>query len=95
MMRRSIAAEFYDLAEHEPEPRASAVQSVPPRRGRPKTRLLTISELADYLSVGRTTLYALLHDGMPAYRVGQVPRFDKSEVLAWLKARHERRYSAD
>jgi excisionase family DNA binding protein len=49
--------------------------------------LLTITEIGAYLQVGRTTVYKLLDEGMPSYRVGHVTRFDVDEVLAWLRGR--------
>jgi len=55
--------------------------------GRPRKRLLTIDEIGEYLQVSRTTVYKLLDQGMPNYRVGHVARFDVDEVLAWLRAR--------
>jgi len=58
--------------------------------GRPRKRLLTITDIGEYLQVGRTAVYKLLDEGMPNYRVGHVTRFDVDEVLAWLRERQAR-----
>jgi len=58
--------------------------------GRPRKRLATITEIGEYLQVGRTTVYTLLDQGMPSYRVGHVTRCDVDEVLAWLRERQAR-----
>ncbi len=54
-------------------------------RGRPKSRLCDLNEVARYLHVSRATIYRLLDRGLPCLRVGWVLRFDLGEVLAWLR----------
>lgn len=65
------------------------------KRGRPKRRLFTIYELAEYLSVSRGTVYTLMSSGLPSYRVAAGStggiRFDLPRVLDWLEAQRERR----
>lgn len=65
--------------------RLAKARSVKPR-GRPKARLCSINELAEYLNVSRRTIYRLLDSkGLPHLRVGYVLRFDLPEVLTWLR----------
>lgn len=63
--------------------RLAKLQKVRPR-GRPKARLSSIAEVAEYLHVSQRTVYRLLDRGLPAIRVGYVLRFDLAVVLAWL-----------
>lgn len=53
-------------------------------RGRPRARLSSLSEVAEYLHVSQRTVYRLLDRGLPAIRVGYVLRFDLAVVLSWL-----------
>lgn len=53
-------------------------------RGRPKSRLVDLNEVARYLHVSRATIYRLIDKGLPCLRVGWVIRFDLSLVLSWL-----------
>lgn len=56
-------------------------------RGRPKARLLSINEVAEYLHVSRQTIYRLIDSKeLPHMRIGYVLRFDLPEVLAWARA---------
>lgn len=54
-------------------------------RGRPKSRLSDLNEVARYLHVSRHTIYRLIDKGLPVLRVGWVLRFDLPEVLTWLQ----------
>lgn len=57
------------------------------QRGRPKARLLSINEVAEYLHVSRQTIYRLIeHKALPHVRIGYVLRFDLPTVLAWAEA---------
>lgn len=49
--------------------------------------LLDRAGLARELCVSVGTLDRLRNEGMPELRVGDAPRFELSEVLAWLRAR--------
>jgi excisionase family DNA binding protein len=48
--------------------------------------LMSLSELAQWLNVSRGTVYNLIAEGLPYYRVGD-RRFDREAVLAWLDSR--------
>ena len=61
------------------------------KRGRPRTRLVSLSELAEYLSVSRNTIYSLLEEGLPSVRVGEYSRLYKPVVVKWLRERTARR----
>ncbi len=51
-----------------------------------KNELLTISELASYLSIKVKTLYAKVEAGeIPHYRIGRLVRFRLDEIDAWLE----------
>lgn len=70
--------------------RLAKARSVKPR-GRPRARLLSINELAEYLHVSRRTIYRMLDSkGLPHLRVGYVVRFDLPTVLTWLRDFTER-----
>jgi len=60
-------------------------------RGRPRTRLQNVNEIAAYLSISRTTLYTLMDEGMPFHRVGFYRRFERAAVMRWLSERQKRR----
>lgn len=55
------------------------------------SRLLNIDELANYLRLRKQTIYNWLHEGrISGIKVGGVWRFEKKEVDAWLKSRHQK-----
>lgn len=48
------------------------------------TKVMTVTELAVYLRVHRTTLYRLLRRGeLPGFRVGSDWRFDLDAIERW------------
>jgi len=48
-------------------------------------KLMTVEEAADYLRVGKKTIYRLLKQGkIPATKVGQQWRFNKASIDEWL-----------
>ncbi len=48
--------------------------------------LITVQEVADYLRVTKKTIYRLLErGGIPATKVGQQWRFDKTSIDGWLQ----------
>ncbi len=49
--------------------------------------LLDRAGLAQALGVSTRSLDTLRHEGLPELRVGDAPRFDLPEVLAWLRSR--------
>jgi excisionase family DNA binding protein len=50
-----------------------------------KDAILTKKQLADYLKVTERTIDRLREEGLPCFNVGKVIRFDRDEVLKWLK----------
>lgn len=61
-----------------------AAQRAQRPRGRPKARLSTLTEIAEYLNVSRHTIYRLMASkGFPYLRIGYVLRFDLPTVLQW------------
>lgn len=48
-------------------------------------KILTVSELAEHLSVHRITIYRLLKGGtLPGFKIGRVWRFDLDEIANWM-----------
>jgi excisionase family DNA binding protein len=48
--------------------------------------LMSVRELADYLRVNISTLYIWSHHGkIPAMKVGNLWRYRRSEIDAWLE----------
>ncbi len=47
--------------------------------------LITTRELMEFLKVKRSTIYQLRAKGMPFIKIGRAIRFDKLEVIRWLK----------
>ena len=62
------------------EPVDAGRATVPPR-------LLTLPEVAAYLSVSPKTVRRLVARGFPHIRFGRVLRFDPADVHRWLVAR--------
>ncbi len=49
-------------------------------------RLLTIDEVAEFLHVNPMTVYSWVKDEkIPAFKIGKVWRFRKTEIDEWLK----------
>ena len=49
-------------------------------------RLLTIDEVANFLNINPMTIYSWVREGkIPAFKIGKVWRFQKSEIDKWLK----------
>jgi excisionase family DNA binding protein len=47
-------------------------------------KVLTVTELSDYLHVHRSTIYRLLKNGeLPAFRIGSDWRFNVEEIDKW------------
>ncbi len=52
------------------------------------TRMLRVSEVADYLHVSRSTIFRLLkRNELPAFMVGSDWRFDVEEIDRWRAKR--------
>jgi excisionase family DNA binding protein len=57
--------------------------------------LMTVPELQEHLTVGRTTAYRLVRTGqIKSYRVGRLLRVRRQDALRWLEANENRRYPA-
>ena len=50
-------------------------------------RFITVKELAHRAGIGRTLIYELLKEGMPAHRIRRARRFLWDEVKPWLEKR--------
>jgi len=57
-----------------------------PGRAAPPPEVMTISDLAEYLQVSKSSLYKLVQSGkVPGQKVGKHWRFHKESVDEWLK----------
>lgn len=53
---------------------------------KPKSDILTITEVAEYLKVAERTLYRLAAaKKIPAFKVGGTWRFSRAEIDSWIK----------
>lgn len=52
-------------------------------------RLLTIHDVAEYLSVSPKTVQRLVRRGLPCVRLGRVVRFRPADLLRFVEARKE------
>jgi len=58
-------------------------------------QLMTIKEVADYLNITESTIYTWAQTGkLPAFRVGRLWRFRRSDLDAWLEANRNTNQSA-
>ncbi|MCC6950815.1 MAG: helix-turn-helix domain-containing protein [Phycisphaerales bacterium] len=61
-----------------------------PGRALPPPEVMTISDLAEYLQVSKSSLYKLVQQGkVPGQKVGKHWRFRKDTVDQWLSASSE------
>jgi excisionase family DNA binding protein len=52
-----------------------------------QTKWLTVAEAAEYLKMGRSTVYKLVkEEKLPAHKAGREWRFDAQELDEYLKA---------
>lgn len=52
----------------------------------PTPDLMTVQELAEFLRVGRATIYRLLRqEKLPGFRVGAEWHFDRAVIERWLR----------
>ena len=50
-------------------------------------RWRSVDETADYLGIGRDTVYTWLSTrGLPGHRIGRLWKFKRDEVDAWVRA---------
>ena len=47
--------------------------------------LLTMNELMAFLKVKRNTVYQLRRLGLPVIHLGRTVRFDREEVIGWIR----------
>ena len=53
---------------------------------KPKSEIWTITDIAEYLKVAERTLYRLVAaKKIPAFKVGGMWRFSKTEIDLWIK----------
>jgi predicted DNA-binding transcriptional regulator AlpA len=52
-------------------------------------RLLTKGELASYLTISAKTVDRMRKRGLPSILVSGIRRFDRVEVMAWLRSREK------
>jgi len=51
------------------------------------TKWMTVEQAADYLLMGKSTVYKLVREArIPAHKAGREWRFDAAELDEWLKA---------
>jgi excisionase family DNA binding protein len=56
------------------------------RRNIMEKQWLTVAEAAEFLRLGRSTVYRLLREGkLPAHKVGRTWRFDPEELNVWIR----------
>jgi excisionase family DNA binding protein len=48
---------------------------------------MNMPELMEFLKVKRSTIYKLREDGLPTIHLGRVVRFDREEIIRWLRTR--------
>jgi excisionase family DNA binding protein len=53
--------------------------------------LICIKAAAKLLGIARSTFYDLAREaGWAKYRIGSSPRYDRDELVAWIKSKRER-----
>jgi excisionase family DNA binding protein len=81
------------VPRHAAPPRAATEGETPNQN-----RLLSVHEVADLLQVPVSWVYGRTRkrsvDRLPGYRLGKYWRFNRDEVLAWLKEQQESRHAA-
>jgi excisionase family DNA binding protein len=54
----------------------------------PDEQLMSIRDVADFLKLNQTTIYAWAQQGiLPGYKLGRTWRFRPSDIEAWLEER--------
>jgi len=49
-------------------------------------KLMTLSQLAEYLQLGKSTVYKMVQKGeIPGIKIANQWRFDKKEIEKWVK----------
>lgn len=70
---------------------SSPVCDIPEAQPLLAERLLNKRELAYFLSVSVRTVERLLARGLPAVTISGIRRFERAEVMAWLRKKEKRR----
>ncbi len=47
--------------------------------------MLNTKEVSELLKVHQNTLYKMIKEGLPSYKIGNTRRYDEKEVLQWIK----------
>jgi excisionase family DNA binding protein len=56
------------------------------QEGKPTKEVMDIKDLADYLGIGKSKIYALIRQRkIPASRIGRQYRFSKEVIDSWLR----------
>ena len=51
-------------------------------------KYISVKELAEYISIKPSTIYAWVHEGyIPHYKIGRLVRFNMEEIERWIKKR--------
>ena len=48
-------------------------------------KFLSMAEVAEFLGISRQSIYRLLSQGMPRYKLGGRRIFDREELIDWVK----------
>jgi excisionase family DNA binding protein len=57
---------------------------------------LNVSDLSEYLSIKKSTLYSMVESGdLPYYRIGRLIRFKRNDVDAWMETHRKERIEID
>lgn len=51
--------------------------------------ILTQQELCKWLKISRSTAERWRKEGMPFYKTGRLVRFNKAEIIEWLKTKEK------
>lgn len=54
-------------------------------------QFLSIEEVIKLLGMSRQTVYKLLDEGMPSYKLGGRRIVDRTELIAWVKSHRNNR----
>ena len=49
-------------------------------------KFLSMAEVTEFLGISRQSIYRLLSQGMPRYKLGGRRIFDRDELIKWVKS---------
>lgn len=55
---------------------------------------MTTDEVAEYLRLHKSTIYRLVHEGLPGFQVGADWRFRRADIERWIDQQRDNRGSA-